>query len=208
VPAEAFTHTLQTAAATPQPDTATSLLSQVTRQRPGLRVTRPRKVAVARAKQFGDSRDAQKVSSPNPLASPAPASESAAHTVPASTLKIEITSTVNEGALAIFAEHELLFTTNLTTTTPGDPIHFEHSLPSGPHQLRVALYKPDKSLRLEKEGLAEIRSDLANTLAVHVNHHSKLLVRRELALDVTWPAAPVPASERAAATAKTSALMK
>jgi serine/threonine protein kinase len=208
VPAEAFTHTLQTAAATPQPDTATSLLSQVTQQRPVLRVTRPRKVAVARAKQFGDSRDAQKVSSPNPLASSAPASESAAHTVPASTLKIEITSTVNEGALAIFAEHELLFTTNLTTTTPGDPIHFEHSLPSGPHQLRVALYKPDKSLRLEKEGLAEIRSDLANTLAVHVNHHSKLLVRRELALDVTWPAAPVPASERAAATAKTSALMK
>jgi len=42
---------------------------------------------------------------------------------------------------------------------------------------------------LEKEGLAEIRSDLANALAVHVNRHSKLLVRRELALDVTWPAA-------------------
>jgi len=33
----------------------------------------------------------------------------------------------------------------------------------------VALYKPDKSLRLEKEGLAEnFVSDLANTLAVHV----------------------------------------
>jgi hypothetical protein len=72
----------------------------------------------------------------------------------------------------------------------------------------VALYKPDKSLRLEKEGLAEIRSDLANTLAVHVNHHSKLLVRREVALDVIWPAAPVLASERAAATVKASALVK
>jgi len=96
----------------------------------------------------------------------------------------------------------------LVTTTPGQPIHFEHTVPAGAHQFRVALYKADKSLRLEKEGLAEIRSDLANTLAVHVNHHSKLLIRREFALDVTWPAAPVPASERAAATPKTSVLMK
>jgi hypothetical protein len=61
---------------------------------------------------------------------------------------------------------------------------------------------------MEKEGLAEIRSDFANTLAVRVNHHSKLLVRRELALDVTWPAASVAPSERAAAIAKTSVLMK
>jgi hypothetical protein len=142
------------------------------------------------------------------IASPSPASESAARAALAPTLQIEITSTVNEGTLAIFAERELLFTTNLVTTTPGQPIHFEHQLPAGPHQFRVALYKPDKSLRLEKEGLAEIRSDLANTLAVHVNHHSKLLVRRDVALDITWPAASVPGSERAAATAKTSALLK
>jgi hypothetical protein len=110
--------------------------------------------------------------------------------------------------LAVFADRELLFTTNLVSTKPGEPIHFEHPLHAGPHQFRVALYKPDKSLRLEKEGLADIRSDLANTLAVHVNRHSKMLVRRELALDVTWPAASMPASERAAATPKTSALMK
>jgi hypothetical protein len=119
-----------------------------------------------------------------------------------------MTSTVNEGTLAVFADRELVFTTNLVTTTPGDPVHFEHPLPAGPHQFRVALYKADKTLRLEKEGLAEIRSDLRNTLAVHVNHHSKLLVRRELALDVTWPAASVPSSERAAAAPKTSVLMK
>src|SRR5437016_6151632 len=56
---------------------------------------------------------------------------------------------------------------------------FVHPLPAGSHQFRVALYKPDKSLRLEKEGLAEIRSDLANTLAAHVTRHSKLLVRHE-----------------------------
>jgi hypothetical protein len=126
----------------------------------------------------------------------------------APTLQIEITSAVAEGALAVFADRELLFTTNFATAAPGEPIHFEHAVPAGPHQFRVALYKPDKSLRLEKEGLAEIRSDGANTLAIHVNRHAKLLVRREFTLDVTWPAGAAAVSERAAAPGKTSALMK
>jgi hypothetical protein len=142
------------------------------------------------------------------IASPSQASESAAQAAPAPTLQIEITSTVTEGTLAIFADRELLFTTNFVTATPGELIHFEHALPVGPHQFRVALYKPDKSLRLEKEGLAEIRSDGANTLAVHVNRRAKLLVRREFALDVIWPAGSTAASELAAAPAKISALMK
>jgi serine/threonine protein kinase len=208
VPSEAFAHTLQTVAEAPQSDAAGNLLPQMAQKRPNRRVVRPAKLAAAATKQPSDSRDSQGISSPNFIASPSPASESAARTAPASTLQIEIISSVNEGALAIFADRELLFTTNLVTTPPGEPIHFEHPLPAGPHQLRVALYKPDKSLRLEKEGLAEIRSDLANTLAVHVSHHSKLLVRRELALDITWPAASAPASERATAAVKTSVLMK
>jgi len=208
VPSEAFTHTLQTVTEAPQPDAAVNPLRQMAQARPDRRVVRTAKLAAAPAKQPSDSRDSQGISSPNLIASPSPASESAARAAPAPTLQIEITSTVNEGTLAIFAERELLFTTNLVTTTPGQPIHFEHQLPAGPHQFRVALYKPDRSLRLEKEGLAEIRSNLANTLAVHVNHHSKLLVRRDVALDVTWPAASVPASERAAATARTAVLMK
>ncbi len=61
---------------------------------------------------------------------------------------------------------------------------------------------------MEKEGLAEIRSDGANTLAVRVNRRAKLLVRREFTLDVTWPAGSAVASERAAAPVKTSALLK
>ncbi len=191
-----------------QPEAASDFLSQVAQARSNRRVVRPAKLAAARRKPLNDSGDSQQVSSPALVASPSLAPVSAAQAAPASSLQIEITSTVNEGTLAIFADRELLFTTNLVTTTPGEPIHFEHPLRAGPHQFRVALYKPDKSLRLEKEGLAEIRSDLANTLAVHVNRHSKLLVRRELALDVTWPAASVPASERAAASPKTSVLMK
>ena len=208
VPSKAFTHTLQTGIEAPQQGIEVKPLPPVAQKRLNRSVVRLAKLAAASAKQPSDSRDSPGISSPNFIASPSLASESAAQAAPASTLHIEIISTVNEGALAIFADRELLFTTNLVTTSPGETIHFEHPLPAGSHQLRVALYKPDKSLRLEKEGLAEIRSDLANTLAVHVNRHSKLLVRHELALDVTWPAASMPASERAAATAKASALMK
>jgi serine/threonine protein kinase len=208
VPSEAFTHPLQTANEVPQPSIEVKPLPQVAQKRPNRSVVRLAKLAVPPAKQASDSRESQGISSPNFIATPSLVSESAARTAPASSLHIEVISTVNEGALAIFADRELLFTTNLVTTSPGELIHFEHPLAAGAHQFRVALYKPDKSLRLEKEGLAEIRSDLANTLAVRVNRHSKLLVRRELALDVTWPAASMPASERAAANAKTSALLK
>jgi hypothetical protein len=208
VPSEALDHASQTVTEAPQPDAASNLLPQLAQVRPKRSVVRPAKLAAVPAKQHNDSGDSQGVSSPNLIASPSVASESAAHVAPAPSLQLEITSTVNEGTLAVFADRELLFTTNLMTTTPGEPIHFEHPLPAGPHQFRVALYKADKTLRLEKEGLAEIRSDFANTLAVHVNHHSKLLVRRELALDVTWPAASVAPSERAATIAKTSVLMK
>jgi len=208
VPSEAFNYTLRTVTEAPKPDAAGSLLPQVAQERPSLKVTRPAKLAAARRKQLGDSPASKQISSPNSVASASLVSDSAAQTAPASTLHIEIISAVNEGTLAIFADSELLFTANLETLAPGKPVQFEHPLPAGPHQFRVALYKPDKSLRLEKEGLAEIRSDLANTLAVHVNHHSKLLVRRDLALDVTWPAASVPASARAAATARASVLMK
>jgi hypothetical protein len=206
VPSEAFTHTLQTAVQAAQQDAEENLPPKVAQERPSLKVSRTMKLAAARRKEPAVS--SEQTSPRNPVASPAPASESVAKAAPAPTLHIEITSTVNEGTLAVFAEHDLLFTTNLVTTAQGEAVHFEHPLPVGAHQLRVALYKPDKSLRLEKEGLAEIRSGLANTLAVHVNRHSKLLVRHEVALDVTWPAAPVPGSERAAATAKASALMQ
>ena len=123
-------------------------------------------------------------------------------------LHIEITSAVTEGTLAIFADHQLLFTTNLVTDKPGQPIHFEHALPAGSHQFRVALYKPDRSLQLEKEGLAEIRADADNTLAVRVNRHAKLLRRRELALDVVWPGALAPAAGHASTTVKTAAFLK
>jgi tRNA A-37 threonylcarbamoyl transferase component Bud32 len=185
VPAEAFTPTLPTVveAETPPPEAAPSRVAPVTNRR----VTGRAQLAAAREKQPSGAGDTPGISSPRFIPSLSLASDSAARTAPASTLQIEIISSVTEGSLAIFAARELIFTTNLVTVTAGEPIHFEHALPAGTQQFRVALYKPDKSLRLEKEGLAEIRSDGANTLVVHVNHRAKLLLRREFGLEVTWP---------------------
>jgi hypothetical protein len=124
----------------------------------------------------------------------------AAQAAPVSGLQIEITSAVNEGTLTVFADRELLFSADLATQKQGQPMHFEHALPPGPHQFRVALYKPDRSLQVEKEGFAETRVDGANTLAVRVTRRAKLLIRRELALEVTWPGALAPAAEHASGT--------
>jgi Protein kinase domain len=139
-----------------------------------------------------------------PELSSAPLPSPIAH-VERATLKIEIDSTVGDGAVAIFADQTLLFTTELHATTAGAPVRLEHALPMGPHQLRVALYRPDKSMQVSKEGLGEIRTDGQNTLHIHVTKKAKMLVRHETSLDVVWPSAVAPAGS---ASAKLSASTK
>jgi serine/threonine protein kinase len=131
--------------------------------------------------------------SPLPLASPVSRADRA-------TLKIEIDSTVGDGALAIFADQTLLFTADLHATTAGAPVRLEHTLPAGPHQLRVALYRADKSLQVAKEGLGDIYTDSPNTLHIHVSKRAKMLVRHETSLDVLWPSAVTPTTAPAGAT--------
>jgi serine/threonine protein kinase len=113
-------------------------------------------------------------------------------------LKIEIDSTVADGALAIFADQTLLYTIDLKANAPGAPVKLEQNLPPGPHQLRVALYRADKSLQVAKEGLGEMRTDSTNTLHIHVSKKAKMLVKHENALDVAWPSAMGPAPVTAA----------
>lgn len=137
----------------------------------------------------------------------APVSGSAVQSAPPAEFHIEITSTVTEGTLAVFADQELLFTTDLRAHAPGAPIPFERRLPPGPHRLRVAYYRPDKSLLSEKEGLGEISSSGENKLVVHVDRRARLLFRQELALNVTWPGAEAPSSEHTSAVPMTRALM-
>jgi serine/threonine protein kinase len=114
-------------------------------------------------------------------------------------LRIKINATVGDGTLAIFADHDLLLTTSLREYAAADPMRLERLLPAGPHQLRVALYRADKSLQTEKEGLGELRADTENTLTIRVSKRPKMLVRRETALEVIWPSAIAPQVQNGAA---------
>ena len=121
-------------------------------------------------------------------------------------LRIDI-SAVADGTLAIFADHTLLTTTELHAK-PAQNLHFTHVLPAGPHELRVVLYRPDKTLQVEKDGLGEIRMDSPNTLTIRVSRRAKLLVKHETALDVTWPTAANPDNGEGGKTPPLSASLK
>jgi serine/threonine protein kinase len=123
-------------------------------------------------------------------------------------LRIKINATVGAGTLAIFADHDLLLTTDLREYAAADPMGLERLLPAGPHQLRVALYRADKSLQTEKEGLGELRADTENTLTIRVSKRSKMLVRRETALEVIWPSAIAPQAQPATSSAAVASALK
>ncbi len=197
-PPEAFLYASQTATGDPQPDAAGTSSPETAQKISPKGANRSAKRAPA--KRPGELKNSPSETFFAALPSLPLVSTPAAQAAPSSGLQIEITSAVNEGTLTVFADRELLFSADLATQKQGRPMHFEHALPPGPHQFRVALYKPDRSLQLEKEGFAETRGDGANTLAVRVTRRAKLLVRRELALEVIWPGALAPAAEHASGT--------
>ena len=115
-------------------------------------------------------------------------------------LEIEILTQTTDGTLAVFADRELLFTQSLRAADHNKPLRLQHALAPGSHQLRVALYRPDKSLQAEKEGLGEIRAAADNKLLIRVARHTKLFLKHDTSLEVIWPAAS-PASTADAAPA-------
>jgi serine/threonine-protein kinase len=127
---------------------------------------------------------------------PAPSAPTVEH----AGLQIAVTSTTSDGTLAVFADQNLLFTTELHAGSTAEPVHLDRSLTPGTHQLRVALYRPNKSLLVQKEGLTDLRTESLNTLEIRVTHHKKLLLRREDTLEVSWPGAhtaPAPPAQDA-----------
>jgi serine/threonine protein kinase len=143
-------------------------------------------------------------SRPQPVA---PDIQSAPQNASSPDLHIEISSTITEGTLAVFADQELLFTTNLSAPVAGAAVHFKSPLSAGPHRLRVAYYQPDRSLLLEKEGLAEISTNGDTRLTVHVSRRTRLLFRRALTLAVNWPGTQPAPAEHTPAAVMTGALM-
>lgn len=102
-------------------------------------------------------------------------------------LTIEIATKSMDETLAVFADHKMLFRFPLAGAY-GDsstPIRRVFTLPSGPHEFSVGLYKDDKTLRSNKEGLGELHAGENNVLAIRVAKHSKLLLGP--GLNVTWP---------------------
>lgn len=183
--------------ATTIPDVEANSEAEPARSAQKLRAVRS--AAIARSVTMHGSVPAAKMVSasstiPAPVFASAPIPASIAHATEHAPLRIEIDSTVADGALAIFVDQTLLFTTELHTSTSSQPLRLEHALPVGPHQLRVALYRPDKSLQVSKEGLGEIRMDGQNALHIHVTKRAKLLVKHETSLDVSWPSGASPAS--------------
>ena len=102
---------------------------------------------------------------------------------------IEISAQSSDGTVAVFADHQMIFSTPLISVmeTPGEPFHAVCTLIPGQHQLTVALYKTDNSLRAEKQGLAELHHGDNNLLAIRVVKHTKILLLRGTGLEVTWP---------------------
>src|SRR6266478_1047391 len=105
-------------------------------------------------------------------------------------LNIEIASAIDGETLAIYADQHLVATSPLSVTASGEMLHLERPLAAGPHEFRVALYRPDQSLHLERGGLAEIQSGSANLLSIKVVKHAKMLVKKDAALEILWPGAP------------------
>jgi serine/threonine protein kinase len=111
-------------------------------------------------------------------------------------LNIEIASAIDGETLAIYADQHLVATSPLSVTSSGEMLHLERPLAAGPHEFRVALYRSDQSLHLERGGLAEIQSGTANLLSIKVVKHAKMLVKRDAALEISWPGAAPPRSSK------------
>ena len=114
---------------------------------------------------------------------------------PLASLRVEIVSAIAEETLAVYAGQDVLVSTRLDSAHLGEALEFDCPLSAGTHPLRVVLYHADDSLHLQKEGFAEIVSDGSNTLDIRVNRRSKLLIRKEAALEVTWPKASSASAE-------------
>ncbi len=103
---------------------------------------------------------------------------------------IEISAQSIDGTVTVFADHESVFSTPLSTVAeaPGERFRAICTLAPGQHHLSVALYKADNSLRAEKQGLAELRHGDGNLLTIRIVKRSKiLLLRGGTGLEVTWP---------------------
>ena len=119
-------------------------------------------------------------------------------------LNIEITSVIEKEILAVYADQQLVATSALSVTSPGEALHLERNLSPGPHEFRVVLYGPDHSLHLERGGLADLQSGSNNLLSIKVVRRVKMLVKHDAALEILWPGASTKANKAGVSVAEAS----
>ena len=154
-----------------------------------VKVSRTRSLATPRPPKKPEKKSAEPVAVPTPV--PPAAEEQIATEKPAhkdsGSLNIQVTSSVANETLAIYAGSELLLSTPLEAGHIGQTLHFDRPLSVGSHALRVVLYNVNSELHVQKEGLAEVVADGPNTLGIRINRRPKLLIRKETALEISWP---------------------
>ncbi len=145
----------------------------------------------------------QKTPATDPASNPTPPAPK-----PLASLRIEIVSAIAAETLVVYAGQDVLLTAQLDSTNLGEPLHFDCPLSPGTHPLRVVLYRADESLHVQKEGYGEIVTDATNTLDIRVNRHSKLLLRKDTALEIRWPNSHSAAVQYASPQASAGSLSK
>lgn len=133
-----------------------------------------------------------------------PAARAAA---PAASLGIEISSAIDGATVAVFVDQQLIASSPLSVTRPGESLRLDRPLSPGAHEFRVALYRQDQTLQVEKQGLADLRPGPCNRLTVHVVRRSKMLVKRNADLDIRWPNASPAVKSSSPAAAKAASLV-
>lgn len=167
-----------------KPESLLPRMSTPSTSRTSLRVKSPATRRQASNLTPGPARDASlgqpPATAPSANAQPPPPKQLAS-------LRVEIVSAIAEETLVVYSGQDVLISSPLDSAHRGEPLHFDCPLSPGAHPLRVALYRADESLHMQKEGFAEIVSEASNTLDIRVNRRSKLLIRKEATLEVSWP---------------------
>jgi tRNA A-37 threonylcarbamoyl transferase component Bud32 len=145
-----------------------------------------------------------------PSASAAAAGAKASRSSGGTQLVIEISAKPSRDTIAVFADHKMIFSMPLAAAAveQGEPLRAMCNLPPGQHHLNVAVYKEDKTLRTEKERLADVRPGTNNVLVIKLAKHSRFLPFHGSGLEITWPgesAGSEPAQGRGDADVRASA---
>jgi len=102
-------------------------------------------------------------------------------------LHIDVVSDVIDNTLAVYSDDDLVLTTSLEPAHRGDTLRFNCPISTGDHVLRVILYHGDKEVVVQKENNSELRAGGTNSMEVHVNRRSKMLVKHQTSLEIVWP---------------------